>query len=128
MTGRVNAMDAITAALDDAGWCYAYNEDYPRGGMTITWLKGNRRLAVHFKLYGSLGSKRLCDFYGTGEPINWGVASATLFQVNEAGDGWTPGTPFTGKDKRGQLVRFARESAAEPASTTATGSTGDTAP
>lgn len=116
MTGRVNALEAINANLLNNGWRVEHVEDYPsRTGITFVFRKEALRLSIHFKLYGSGGSMRLTKFYGKGEPINWGVANAVLRRftnvgLSEAKDFWQVERVFEGKNKRGQLIKFAKES------------------
>ncbi len=113
---RVNAMEAIYKALEDHGWRVYHVENHPSGtGVTVVFRKDALSLSIHFKLYGSGGSMRLTKFYGKGEPINWGVANAVLRRftnvgLSDAKDLWQVERVFEGKNKRGQLIKFAKGS------------------
>ena len=114
MTGRVNAMEAIDKALVANEWGCIHQEEGagPRAGYTAIYLKNDHRLTIHFKLYGSTGSMRVCNYYGTGEPINWGVTHATLSRADA--DEWTLVHTFTGPKKRQRLIAFAKTGVAVP--------------
>jgi len=77
---------------------------------------GAQLLAITYRLYGSTGSMRLCRYHGKdpNDGVNWGVESATLRWLEEdltkaEGDVWKVRHTFTGKNKKGQLIKFAKE-------------------
>lgn len=108
MAGRVNAFQAIAGELEKREWnVYAYEVNQSSGGTSVVVTKDMYELSLNFKIYGSLGSKRLTDYYGKGEPFNYGVASAMLREFD--GDGWSVIKVFEGKNKRGQILKFIRQ-------------------
>ena len=112
----MNAMQAIHQALTANGWV-GHSINDTDIGRTVEYLQkgGTQLLSITYRLYGGHGSMRLCRYYGKdpNDGINWGVESATLRWLDDdltkaEGDVWKVCHTFTGKNKKGQLVKFAK--------------------
>jgi len=113
----VNAMKVIHEALKANGWVgHSINDTDAGRRMEYIQKHGTQLLSITYRMYGSGGSMRLCRNYGKdpNDGINWGVESATLRWLEEdltkaEGDVWRRVKSFTGKNKKGQLLKFAKE-------------------
>lgn len=110
-----NAMQTIGDELRRAGWHLHSSGETPRGFKT-EYISGTQMLTINYKLYGSGGSMRLCRNYGKdpNDGVNWGVEIATLRWWDDDlstvdGFKWRLVKSFTGKNKKGQLLKFAKE-------------------
>jgi hypothetical protein len=110
-------MQAINQALKANGWV-GHSINDTDIGRTMEYIQkgGTQLLSITYRMYGSTGSMRLCRAHGKdpNDGINWGVERATLHWLVEdltkaEGDVWQRVKSFTGKNKKGQLIKFAKE-------------------
>lgn len=107
----MNAADAIHDAFTRAGWTQVMNDDAGQN-LHVRYMEGTQMVEISYRLYGS-GNSYLMRYYGKDplEGINWGVERATLrwWQENNQGnETWQVMHRFEGKNKKGQLVKFAQ--------------------
>jgi hypothetical protein len=111
MTVRLNAMSAIIKEFRDRDWRVVVNNHPRRPGPTLTLQRTFWEVRVQFRLFGAVNNY-LCRYYGKDPEsgINWGVESASLWTLDpEDTVGWVKHHDFVGKNKKGQLITFARE-------------------
>lgn len=112
MTGRVNAREAIRERAEKIGWT-----QLPCAGPEVDlFTDGFRLLRVRYEMFGSLGSKRMMDWYGKDtsqyQYINWGVAEAQIkiYIEREGGNlSWATQEVFTGAKKREQILAWLKD-------------------
>lgn len=112
----MNALDAISEAALASGWRHLHSSQ-TKSGLMVSYMRAIGRgevdwLRIHYRLYGSLGSERLCRYYGKGEGINWGVQTAVLSRQSQLrrSTSWVVTQRFEGKDKKRQILTFLKES------------------
>jgi hypothetical protein len=106
----VSALDAIEERVGERRWT-KLSQRITESGMVCVYIgTGYRKLTVRYKLFGSLGSRRLCRFYGYDDDryVNWGIerASVERLTTNEVPQPWELEFEFTGKNKKAQVLRW----------------------
>lgn len=112
----MNAADAIDERATARGW-HRYAREYNdrsvpgRGWMLVSYSRDNVVLKIRYYLFGGLGSKRLTDWYGKGQYINWGVdyAEVKVITENRGVKSWFVQHSFIGKNKKAQVLRWLKD-------------------
>lgn len=108
----MNATDQLAQAATNAGWKHNIHEAGSR--LTGCYTKGQQILLVRYRLFGSDGGRRLCQWHGIDDMrwINWGIEMAHVKALIERDSGvmsWATEHVFDGKNKKSQVLAYLKE-------------------